>query len=144
MLKLFTDVWHDITADLKYTETIVVAKPVCSPARHIITKMFQQYGVKIIRYREHKESATLNSGEKVPALFVAKVTVSSKQAVWAEYLLLRSKQFFLRSQPLNKRNREWAEKHDAMPESWNGKPLIEKSCKDIKCKNDTKHSNSNY
>ena len=107
------------------TETIIVAKPYCQPARGIIESIFEKYGVKLHGYKERLEYI-----DGIPGLVTATVKVSSKQAVWAEYLLLRSHHFMLRSQPKNKRNLEWASKHNVMPESWNGKPLIEVGCKE--------------
>ena len=107
------------------TETIVVAKPYCTCARQTITGIFNQYGVKLLGLKEK-----LTYVDNIPALIEATVTVSSKQAVWAEYLLLRSHKFMLMSKPKNARNLEWATKHNVMPESWNGKPLIEVGCKE--------------
>jgi hypothetical protein len=109
---------------LKGYESITVAKPYCIPARQQITGIFKEYGVKSYGIKEHIEYKN-----KIPALHVATVKVSSKQAVWAEYLLLRSKKFLLWSTPKNRKNLEWARKHKAMPQSWNGKPLREKGCK---------------
>lgn len=106
------------------TETIVVAKPYCQPARGIIESIFEKYGVKLHGYKEKLEYIN-----DIPGLIEATVKVSGKQAVWAEYLLLRSHHFMLMSKPKNKRNLEWATKHNVMPESWNGKPLIEIGCK---------------
>lgn len=118
--------------DISGNKTIVVAKAVCLPARHPITEICKQYGIKILGYSEKNETIKLAGYGEVPHLQLSKITVSAKQAVWCEYLLLRSKKFFLYSQPLNARNKEWAEKHSAMPESWNGKPLIEKTCDSAK------------
>lgn len=107
------------------TETIVVAKPYCTPARGIIEGIFAKYGVKMHGYKEKLEYIN-----DIPGLIEATVKVSSKQAVWAEYLLLRSQQFMLMSKPKHARNAEWATKHKQMPVSWNGKPLIEVGCKE--------------
>lgn len=107
------------------TETIIVAKPVCTPARGIIESIFEKYGVKLHGYKEKIEY--ING---IPGLIEATIRVSSKQAVWAEYLLLRSQKFMLWSKPLHPKNLEWATKHKVMPESWNGKPLIEVGCKE--------------
>lgn len=112
-------------------EKIVVAKPCCSPARNTITRIFKEYGVKIYGLTETEKLVTID-GKKVPALFIATVKVSSKQVVWAEYLLLRSHQFMLWGKAKHPRNEEWALKHNVMPESWNGKPLIEKGCSELK------------
>lgn len=124
MFGLFDDLINEFRPTRK-TETIVVAKPYCTPARQTITGIFNQYGVKLLGLKEK-----LTYVDNIPALIEATVTVSSKQAVWAEYLLLRSHKFMLMSQPKNKRNFEWASKHNVMPQSWNGKPLIEKNCKE--------------
>ena len=110
-------------------DTIVVAKGVCEPSRRPITALFKQYGVKLYGINESVEYAQLN-GKDVPALFVAVVKVSKKQVVWAEYLLLRSKRFILMSEPKHPKNRVWAEKHRALPPSWNGRPVRELSCSD--------------
>lgn len=124
MFGLFKDVIEEFRPKSK-TETIIVAKPYCTPARETITGIFNQYGVKLLGLKEK-----LTYIDNIPGLIEANVTVSSKQATWAEYLLLRSHKFMLMSQPKNKRNLEWASKHKVMPESWNGKPLIEKNCKE--------------
>jgi hypothetical protein len=106
-------------------ETIVVAKPYCTPARDIVTAICDQYGVKLLGFSEK-----VNYLDWITVLHSTNITVSSKQAEWAEYLLLRSKRFMLMSKPKNKRNFEWATKHKQMPDSWNGKPLIEVGCKE--------------
>lgn len=124
MFGLFDDLIQEFRSTCK-TETILVAKPYCTPARETITGIFNQYGVKLLGLKEK-----LTYIEDIPGLIEATVTVSSKQAVWAEYLLLRSHKFMLMSKPKNARNLEWASKHNVMPESWNGKPLIEKNCKE--------------
>ena len=121
---LFEDLFDGFRPKPK-TETILVAKPYCTPARQTITGIFNHYGVKLLGLKEK-----LTYENDIPALIEATVTVSSKQAVWAEYLLLRSQKFMLMSKPKNKRNLEWASKYNVMPESWNGKPLIEKGCKE--------------
>lgn len=109
--------------------TIEVAKPYCMPARNHITGLFKQYGIKLHGYKEAIEYVEYRD-RKVPGYRLIKVTVSAKQAIWAEYLLLRSKKYMLWSTPLHPRNLEWATKHKSMPPSWNGKPMIEKSCEE--------------
>lgn len=122
MFKFLTEIFED-NLPKATTETIVVAKPYCQPARGLIENIFSKYGVKLHGYKEKIEYVN-----DLPGLIEATVKVSSKQAVWAEYLLLRSHQFMLMNKPKNQRNLEWASKHNVMPESWNGKPLIEKGC----------------
>lgn len=124
LFAVFDDLLQDIRVK-KQIETIIVAKPYCSPARPIVEEIFKTYGVKLLGYRDRLEYIG-----SIPSIHKARITVSSKQAVWAEYLLLRSNKFMLMSKPKNKRNLEWAKKHSAMPESWNGKPLIERNCKE--------------
>lgn len=128
MFGLFKDVLEEFRPKPK-KETIVVAKPVCTPARQDIEQIFSQYGVKLLSYKETTKNVEFNY-KMVPGLYIATVEVSAKQAVWAEYLLLRSQKFMLWSKPKNERNLEWATKHKQMPPSWNGKPLIEVGCKE--------------
>ncbi len=128
MFGLFDDLIKEFRPKPK-TETIVVAKPVCTPARQDIEQIFSQYGVKLLSYKETTKLVEFNY-KMVPGLYIATVEVSAKQAVWAEYLLLRSQKFMLWSKPKNERNLEWATKHKQMPPSWNGKPLIEVGCKE--------------
>lgn len=123
MFDFLTDLFSD--SDKPKKETIVIAKPYCTPARDVVTKIFDQYGVRLLGFSEK-----VNCIDGFPYFTQAKVTVSSKQAIWAEYLLLRSQKFMLMSKPKNKRNFEWATKHKQMPDSWNGKPLIEVGCKE--------------
>lgn len=125
------DIFNDIKKEFfpRKTQTIVVAKPMCIPARTEVTKIFDQYGVKILNMKQSIQMVDFED-KKIPGLWLAKVTVSAKQAEWAEYLLLRSHKFMLWSKPLNAKNLEWADRHNVMPQSWNGKPLIEKNCKE--------------
>lgn len=131
--------------------TITVAKPYCAPARQTITQTFDQYGVKLYDYNEQVVKSELRgflrrmkieaktwenlkygpiAGAWLPMAWVAKVTVSAKAAVWAEYLLLRTGKLYVPGKYQNKRNAEWARKHGGvMPPAWqDGKPWIEKGC----------------
>lgn len=128
VFEIFSDIIKEFRAKPK-TETIVVAKPVCTPARPDVERIFTQYGVKLLAYQETTKMVEF-LGKQVPGLYIATIKVSNKQAVWAEYLLLRSQKFMLWSKPKNERNLEWASKHKQMPPSWNGKPLIEVGCKE--------------
>lgn len=127
--QLFLEVFDNQPKQTKKSNfrTITVAKPYCVPARNSITGIFQHYGVKQFGIEESVHTVK-HKGEQIPALIIAKVKVSAKQAVWAEYLLLRSKRFILWGKAQDKRNEAWAAKHKAMPAAWNGKPLIEKNC----------------
>lgn len=128
--------------------TLTIAKPYCTPARDLITATFQKYGVKMYSYDEQvrmlgpmqaiknfKVSASVveNIGriiDPLPTAQVAKVTVSEKQAAWAEYLLLRTGKLYCPNGYVNKRNATWAAQHGGqMPPAWvDNKPWIEKSC----------------
>ncbi len=110
---------------------IVVTKGLCAPSRNTVTGMFKQYGIKILDYEEHIEQI-LHNGKYIPVYYQATIKVRPQQAVWAEYVLLRSKKFLLKSKPLDKRNFAWANKYNGvMPPSWN-KPIIDKGCKEAK------------
>ena len=129
------------------TRTLTVAKPYCSPARHIITGALQPYGVKIYDLTETIKTAGVrgmmrqmnlsedsfdgNTKVALPMAQVAKVEVSAKAAAWAEYLLLRTQKLYVVGSYQNPRNEAWARKHGGtMPTAWNeGKPMIETTCK---------------
>lgn len=129
------------------TRTLTVAKPFCSPARHIVTGALQPYGVKILNYAETIKTAGVrgmikqmglsedsfdgNTKVALPMAQVAKVEVSAKAAAWAEYLLLRTGRLYVVGDYVNKRNEAWAKQHGGvMPTAWHeGKPMIETSCK---------------
>lgn len=131
---------------------LVVAKPFCTPARYIITSAFQKYGIKIYKYKEgvktlaikdflRRMDIEMRDGENMqygPFSFpgfmsmaqIAHVTVSKKQAGWAEYIALRTRQLYIPGKYVNPRNHEWAVRHGGvMPPAWKeGKPWVEKSC----------------
>jgi len=128
------------------TRTLTVAKPYCTPARHIVTSALQPYGVKILDYKETIKTAGVrgmikqmglsedsfdgNTKVALPMAQVAKVTVSARAAAWAEYLLLRTGKLHVVGSYQNPRNEAWARKHGGtMPTAWNeGKPMIETGC----------------
>lgn len=134
------------------TRTITVAKPYCCPARSIITKALQPYGVKIHGISERTEKAELRGFLRrmkveartwdnlkfgpgaviwLPMAIVAEVTVNEAAAGWAEYLLLRTGKLYVPGRYVNAKNAAWAERHGGqMPPAWNEKkPWIETSCK---------------
>lgn len=112
------------------TKTIVVSKGWCTPARDMILTAFQPYGVKALDLSEKEISLPIVGSN--PIRIDARVIVSSKQAVWAEYLLLRSENFKLRSRPQNQRNAEWAARHNGrMPSAWDE---AQGKWRDSKCK----------
>lgn len=128
------------------TRTITVAKPYCSPARHIVTGALEPYGVKVYGYEEAPRMTSPldvlkmtsripgTSGLKIPNALpiaqVATVTVSEAAAAWAEYLLLRTAKLYRVGPYINKRNQQWAAQHGGqMPPAWDkGQPWIERSC----------------
>lgn len=138
--------------DMRYGQPVTrlsVAKAYCVPARNLITATFAKYGVKIHDYDEYVQ---MHSGAKVPVsgnanrngaiarmvknnndhpmAQIATVIVSQKQAVWAEYLLLRTGQLRITGRAQNPKNQAWADRHGGnMPPAWqDGKPWLEKSC----------------
>ena len=150
---MFDDLFKDIADTFKdlriseQTRTLTVAKPFCSPARHIVTGALDPYGVKVYEYQEKARTAGVRGmmrqmgliedsfdGDvrvRVPMAQVAKVEVSAKAAAWAEYLLLRTGKLYVVGDYVNKRNEAWAKQHGGvMPTAWHeGKPMIETSCK---------------
>lgn len=128
------------------TRTITVAKPFCTPCRHIITGALDPYGVRIYSYSEAARMANpltvLRMSSKIagdgnlkiphalPIAQVAQVIVSEKAAAWAEYLLLRTGKLYRVGPYINQHNREWAARHGGqMPPAWHeGKPWIKNSC----------------
>lgn len=150
---MFQDLFDEIAGtfdELRHgapTRTITVAKPFCSPARHIITGALQPYGVKLLDYKESVKTAgvrgmlrqlnlsddSFDGDVKVPLPLaqVAEVKVTAAAAGWAEYLLLRTGKLYVVGDYVNKRNGAWAAKHGGvMPAAWaDGKPMIETTCK---------------
>lgn len=137
------------------TRTITVAKPYCAPARDIVMTALQPYGVKVFGYKERTDFAELRGflrrmkievrtwenlqyGPAAPGFLpmacVADVTISEKQAAWAEYLMLRTGKLYVPGEYVNKRNADWAARHGGqMPTAWkDGQPWIEKSCSEGK------------
>lgn len=128
------------------TTELTFAKPYCTPARGIIEPVLAKYGVKVYGYEEAPKRANprevLKMSRKIPGdsgaimpqalpiAQVAKVTVSSDAAAWAEYLLLRTQQLHRVGGYVNRRNEQWAARHNGqMPPAWNdGTPWIESGC----------------
>lgn len=150
---MFDDLFKDIAdtfKDLRIgepTRTLTVAKPFCSPARHIVTGALEPYGVKIYDCKETIKTAgvrgmarqlglsedAFDASVKVPLPMaqVVKVEVSEKAAAWAEYLLLRTGKLYVVGDYVNPRNERWARQHGGtMPTAWHdNRPMIETSCK---------------
>lgn len=119
---------------VRWTE-IVVAKPICTPARIIISAALDPYGVNY----ECNESIVLRQlnplklpkgtepqTDDSPLCYVAHVRVKENAAQWAEYLLLRTHKFVLLSPPKNPRNAQWVARFNVgdMPKPW-----VEPGCK---------------
>lgn len=109
------------------TREIIITKGWCIPARGPVLTALNPYGVDVVDVSE--EIISDWSGN---ALYIeARIRVREPQAAWAEYLLLRSGKFILISAPINRRNREWARRHNGvMPTPWslNAQPWIESGC----------------
>ena len=150
---MFGDLMKDLRGSFGAagTRVITVAKPFCSPARDIITGAFQPYGIKMFNYHEEVKMVSLKDFARrmkvelrtfenlkfgigapmfLPAAIYAHVTVSAKAAHWAEYVLLRTGKLYVPGAYVDRRNEEWASKHNGhMPPAWNGgKPTIEATC----------------
>lgn len=151
---MFGDIFKELTDTLDElrhgspTRTITVAKPYCSPARHLVTGALQPYGVRIYDLHEYTKRVGIRAalqqygldpkafdqGERkfdtLPLAQVCEVKVAEKAAAWAEYLLLRTQQLWIVGKHINQRNAEWAAKHQGvMPPAWaDGKPMIETGC----------------
>lgn len=128
------------------TTELTFAKPWCTPSRDIIEPVLAKYGVKVYSFSEAAKMANplmvLKMSRRIsgdlpfplpnalPIAQIAKITVSSEAAAWAEYLLLRTGQLHRVGGYVNRRNEQWAAKHGGqMPPAWNeGKPWIESSC----------------
>lgn len=131
--------------------TLNVAKPYCAPARPIIRKALEPYGVKVFSIRETVvqisladfarrmkiETKTFENLKFGPAaaLFLpmaihAKVKVRRRAAGWAEYLMLRTARLYVPGKYYEPQNEEWALKHGGtMPPQWErGEPWIEAMC----------------
>lgn len=103
------------------TTKIVVAAPMCTPARTHVRNALQPYGVKHSIAGEYLGSynGQFVQGLNDAYLMVAEVWVNDQAAKWAEYLLLRSGKLQLVSKPLDKRNLKWAlQWGGAMPRPW--------------------------
>jgi hypothetical protein len=130
---------------------ITVARPYCIPCRIYITGTLPRYGVKILDLKERtvtaslgsflrhmrierKERENINKNGLVDSMLFpmghqADVWVKPQQAVWAEYLLLRTGKLYRVGEYLDPRNQEWAARHGGhLPPSWGEKPWIDKSC----------------
>lgn len=157
-MTILQEVWGEIRSSFSGilesddTTTLTVAKPFCAPARYIVTATLPKYGVKILSYKERTHFVSvkdfmrrmrieMRQGENLqygpfaaPGFLamaqVAKVKVKRSQAVWAEYLILRTGQLYIQGEYQHPRNQEWAERHGGrMPPAWkDGVPWVEASC----------------
>lgn len=113
--------------DLRYPDTteIWLAKGYCIPARGQVLTALNPFGVDVVDQGE-----CLMPNPETPLYIDAWVRVRDAQAEWAEYLLMRSGHFQITSPPLNRRNEEWARKHNgSMPTPWADKePWVEAGC----------------
>lgn len=109
------------------TTEIGLVKGWCTPARMAITAALEPYHVEIVCMDE-----MVMGPESQPTHIDAWVRVKDNQAVWAEYLLLRSKRFSVTTPLLDPNNEMWAGQHDGkMPTTWDslkGERWVEKDC----------------
>lgn len=108
------------------TKKIIVAKGLCSPARDAVTATLRPYGVRFLLHTYSERAGIIDDDNKPGADWnVAEIVVSDRAAAWTEYLLCRSGIFWLRSKPIEPRNRRWAQRWEGkMPQPW-----IEPGCK---------------
>lgn len=101
---------------------IIVAQGLCSPIRPKILATMAPYGfvnVKIRAWAEDENGGNRRGDDDCMApRHVAVVSVNPQAACWAEYVLLRSKQFRLMSKPLDARNIKWAARWETLPTAW--------------------------
>jgi len=150
LIKMLSDEVGAVADDLRLgpgKRTITVAKPYCSPARHLVTGALQPYGVKIYSLTESiktvgvkaalrqfgiDDSAFDNSERTtspLPTAMVCRVVVNEQAAAWAEYLLLRTRKLYIVGDYVDPRNLAWATKHGGtMPPAWGDEPMIEVGC----------------
>ncbi len=93
------------------TVTIRVSRGLCSPMRDDVLTALQPFGVKILAFDCWGEghyhlpvppSQRMPDGDRWVRYHRATVTVSDKQAAWAERLLWQSNKVWLDSPPLNR------------------------------------------
>lgn len=112
------------------THTFTVQKAYCTPAKSIILQALNTYGVPVLAYKENTAAAKMNGDPRLatlaragtgtmPMAQEATVTVPKQQAVWAEYLMMRTGKLSVVGGRINSKNVEWAARHDgAMPRPW--------------------------
>ena len=116
--------------DFRYPGTveIAVAKGWCIPARGVMLTALEPYGIVI-----HDIGEDIIPDPATPSYIDAWVRVNPAAASWVEYLLLCTGQFQLLTQPQNRRNAEWAARHEGqMPTPWGmakGERWVEAGCK---------------
>lgn len=141
--------------DDEETTVLHVAKPFCAPARGIIEPVLRKYGVKVFHYhesvrfisardfarrmrvelmtKENLQYGPLSAPGFLMMSIDAKIRVKKSQAVWAEYLLLRTGQVYISGKYQDPRNLEWAKRHNGtLPPAWDDGPQIEASCSEGK------------
>lgn len=107
---------------------IVLAGPICAPLRNQILTMLHQYGITSARVTDGYALGADGSRGREGAFVLGRtqavrqiyhVRVSRQAAAWAEYILLRSRQYELLSQPMEERNATWAARWQGrMPKPW--------------------------
>jgi hypothetical protein len=85
-------------------KTVTVAAPLCSPARHWITKVREQFKPY------HPSHLGVQAREVAKKCIEIDVTFTDEYAAWGEYILLRYG-YQPVSQLINQKNRLWAQKY---------------------------------
>lgn len=119
---------------------MVTHKPFCSPSRPIITAALNKHGVTFHYFEERTLDVAMKDLERrmkieekrrenlkygpmaamyLPMAWEGTFYVSKDQASWAEYLLERTQHVMVVKGGVDKRNREWADRHEGvMPTPW--------------------------
>jgi len=96
------------------THNFTVQKAYCTPARAVILQALNTYGVPVSNYKEYVKGGTIR-----PIAQEATFSVPKQQAVWAEYLMERTRRLAVVGGRIDGRNREWAGRYDGrMPVPW--------------------------
>lgn len=109
---------------------IIIAGPYCTPLRNQILTGLRTFGVTSARITDayvlfpngsagREGTVSTDRNGDWPARQVYHVSVAPAAAMWAEYLLLRTRKYELLSPALDPRNERWAAKWGgAMPQPW--------------------------
>ena len=106
------------------TTTITIAKPYCSPSRHLLTGILDALHIWFDAPAFDKWGPPSEAFDGNPAYQTAEIVVKKKQAVWAEYVILSAKTptgspiFQVLGKMQNPKNAAWAAKRKGVPTPW--------------------------